>query len=376
MYSVTVMADDGTYSDSRDVTVTVTNVEEPVPAAPMFATETDTREVAENTAADTAIGAPVAATDPNNDTLTYSLGGSDAESFGIGTATGQLMTKAALDHETESSYMVTVTATDAGGDTDTVTVTVTVMDVDEPGTVTLDNENPEAGTEITASLYDGDMPDTVAWQWSSADAMDGTFTDIDGATTAMYMPVTADAGNFLRATASYNDGHADQTAMATAANAVTVNSAPVFDEGETATRSVEENTAAGESIGAPVAAMDENADDTLTYELGGTDAASFAIEASTGQLMTSAALDFEMKASYTVTVTATDPSTEAAMITVTITVTDVTLNEVGEAYDGNDDEQIDRSEVNTAIRAYFAVGSTVIKADVVEVIRLYFASVS
>ena len=40
--------------------------------------------------------------------------------------------------------------------------------------------------------------------------------------------------------------------------------------------------------------------DTLTYSLGGTDAASFDIDASTGQLITKALLDTETKASYTV----------------------------------------------------------------------------
>ena len=41
----------------------------------------------------------VAATDSDNDTLTYSLGGTDAASFSINTSTGQLQTKAALDYE-------------------------------------------------------------------------------------------------------------------------------------------------------------------------------------------------------------------------------------------------------------------------------------
>ena len=42
---------------------------------------------------------PVEATDPNDDNLTYTLSGTDAASFGIGSGTGQLMTKAKLDYE-------------------------------------------------------------------------------------------------------------------------------------------------------------------------------------------------------------------------------------------------------------------------------------
>ena len=53
-----------------------------------------------------------------------------------------------------------------------------------------------------------------------------------------------------------------------------------------------------------------------------TDAESFSINQSSGQLQTKAILDRETKASYTVTVTATDPSDESDTIAVTIAVTD------------------------------------------------------
>ena len=42
------------------------------------------------------IGAPVKATDADDDMLTYTLGGADMASFDIDSATGQLMTMAAL----------------------------------------------------------------------------------------------------------------------------------------------------------------------------------------------------------------------------------------------------------------------------------------
>ena len=86
---------------------------------------------------------------------------------------------------------------------------------------------------------------------------------------------------------------------------------------------VEENTAAGEALGDPIAAMDVDAGDTLTYTLGGDDAESFAIDGATGQLTTMAALDYETKNAYTVMVTATDSGEESDSITVSISVTDV-----------------------------------------------------
>ena len=101
--------------------------------APVFDPDTATRTIAENTAADTNIGAPIPeATDADSgDTLTYSMEGTDAASFGFDDATRQLKTKAALDHEAKSSYTVTIKASD-GTDSDTMTVTINVTDVDEP----------------------------------------------------------------------------------------------------------------------------------------------------------------------------------------------------------------------------------------------------
>ena len=100
------------------------------------------------------------------------------------------------------------------------------------------------------------------------------------------------------------------------------NVAPEFADSEDGARSVAEDTAAGEAIGNPVAASDANRD-ALTYALSGTDAASFDIDTGSGQLMTLAALDYETKATYSVTVTASDSGGLSDSIDVTITVTDV-----------------------------------------------------
>ena len=90
----------------------------------------------------------------------------------------------------------------------------------------------------------------------------------------------------------------------------------------TTSRTVAENTVAGKDIDNPVAASDANRD-ALTYALSGTDAASFDIDTGSGQLMTLAALDYETKATYSVTVTASDSGGLSDSIDVTITVTNV-----------------------------------------------------
>ena len=90
----------------------------PAPAnePPEFPSNTTSRNVDENTARGVNIGEPVAATDPNNDTLTYSLDVPSRATFNMVATTGRLQTKAALDYETGThTYTVTVTATDPAG---------------------------------------------------------------------------------------------------------------------------------------------------------------------------------------------------------------------------------------------------------------------
>ena len=101
------------------------------------------------------------------------------------------------------------------------------------------------------------------------------------------------------------------------------NLAPAFATA-TGSRSVAENTAAGQNIGNPITASDPDVGDTLTYSLGTTaDDGHFAIVAASGQLQTKDPLDYESTTSYTVTVTATDGDGLTDTVTVTINVTDV-----------------------------------------------------
>ena len=100
----------------------------------------------------------------------------------------------------------------------------------------------------------------------------------------MYTPtLEEDRGSYIRATASYTDGHgpnktAEKPYRARVGDPPPVNSAPVFPSSEDGRREVEENSAAGTEVGALVAATDLNAGDSavndpLAYSLTGTDAA-------------------------------------------------------------------------------------------------------
>ena len=151
VYDVTVQVTDGkdaggnadtSVDDTIGVTITVTNVNEP----PEFGDASVSLAVAENTVANTNIGDPVKASDPESAALTYSLVGVDAGSFDIDSSSGQIKTKGPLDHESPADsgsnnvYDVTVQVTDgkdAGGNADTsvddtIGVTITVTNVNEP----------------------------------------------------------------------------------------------------------------------------------------------------------------------------------------------------------------------------------------------------
>ena len=127
-YFVTVTVSDGNLTDAIDVTINVTDINDP----PMFTGDTDlTFSLPENTSSGENIGSAVSATDQDNDPLTYTLEGVDAEAFGIVSTSGQLQTKAALDYETQFIYDVSVVVSDGNGGNDRIDVTIYVTDVFE-----------------------------------------------------------------------------------------------------------------------------------------------------------------------------------------------------------------------------------------------------
>ena len=212
-YRVTVtVTDPANATDRITVTIAVSDVNE----APTFPAATATRSIAEDTAAEQAIGPPVTATDDDNDLLTYSLDPASEPFFAIDDRTGQVRTKAELDYETTDSYRVTVSVSDGkddAGNPDLVpdaTIDVTVTVTDAPGTVTLSSTRPLVGSVLTATVADHDSPVSVAmWHWErSAEGV--TWSLIATATTATYTPVAVDQGRSLRATVTYTD--ADGTA--------------------------------------------------------------------------------------------------------------------------------------------------------------------
>ena len=101
--------------------------------APSFDGEEYAFTVAEDAATGTSVGS-VSATDPEEDTLAYSItAGNDEGAFAVGGSTGSITVAGALDYETTVAYTLTVEVSDGRGGSATATVKIGVGDVVEVG---------------------------------------------------------------------------------------------------------------------------------------------------------------------------------------------------------------------------------------------------
>ena len=345
--SVTDLADAEDASDeTADDTITVTITTNEENDAPVFDdTDLDTTlEVSENTAAATNIGAPITATDEDNPSLTYTLEGDDKDSFTIVSASGQIQTKSGVtynyedpgDADTDNEYLVTVKASD-GTASDTIDVTINVNDVNETPTFPSTETGARSVAENTPSSQAIGAPVAATDPDNEKTPNTQTLTYTLGGTDAASFDIDTSSGQLLTKDAldhdtkatytvavsvrdskddSGNDDMADDDTIAVTITVTGENEPPEF-AAETDTRNIAENTDSGQDIGLPVAATDPDNGDTLTYTLDTTSDAVFDID-DLGQLKTEAALDFEAKDGYTVTVTATDGSGDTDTIDVTI----------------------------------------------------------
>ena len=361
-YTATVTATDPSgATGTTSVTITINNIND----APVFAKQATGQNnnapkvtVVENLTTlddDGNTGsAPnyVATDDDSGADLTYAVTGADAKYFTIDADDGGALSLSdhTPDYEKKSAYSITVTADDGKGGVGKVDVTVSVTNANDAGAVKLTAREPQVGIPVLATLTDPDGGiGGVTWVWSKSGPVDqnnlptpncsataGDYTAIPNADSASYTPVAADEGTCLRATATYNDTINADTTKTTATQEANrdvqesdpANTAPKFADDQDlnkagdqadAERSVVENEE-GAGTGNAVTADDT---DLLIYTISGTDSDSFEIDRGTGSITTAEKLDYETKSSYTLVVTATDPSGATDTINVNISVTDV-----------------------------------------------------
>ena len=325
LYQVTASVTDGTNEVSEDVSMLVVDVDE----APTITGEADVGYDEDRTDAVQSY----AASDPEMVPVTWSLSGVDEDVFDLSGA-GVLSFEPSVDFENpgdidrRNDYSVTVRASD-GANIAELAVTVRVGNVDEPGAIGLSSQQPQEGAALSATVSDPDgSVSGVVWVWEKSSDGTSGWVPISGASSGSYTPGGADVGEFLRVSATYRDGHgSNKSASAQPAEAVRtappLNRAPRFPTSETGQRSVPENEPRGTAVGSPVAAVDDDANDTVAHSLRGAGAAGFSIDSASGQISTGGPLNREDKSSYSFTVRATDASGAYDDVTVRVTVDDV-----------------------------------------------------
>jgi VCBS repeat-containing protein len=294
VYDVKVIASDGTNTTTKDVAITVTDVNE----GPTFTSATAVSAV------ENATGAVYTAAATNPDagaTLTYALSGTDTALFEIDASTGAVSFKASADFEDardaggDNIYDVKVTVSD-GANTATQDVAITVTNDNEGPTITSGAaasvaEN-SSGTVYTATAIDPDAGTTLTYALSGVDA---SLFDIDANTGAVSFKSSPDAEDArdaggdnvydVKVIASDGTNTTTQDVVITVTNQ---NEGPTFTSA-TAVSAVENATGTVYMA----AATDPDAGATLTYALSGTDAALFDIDANTGAISFKAPADFE-----------------------------------------------------------------------------------
>ncbi|PVE20484.1 hypothetical protein DC522_32055 [Microvirga sp. KLBC 81] len=297
LYEIQVRADNGVYVDNQLVTVTVTNVnEKPVILSNGGGTSAAFTLTENGTAVTTVVGSDV-----DGDPLRYSIvGGNDAALFAISEATGVLTFVAAPDYEAPSDfaadnfYTVTVSVTD-GTYSAFQSVEILVTNVNEGVTITSLGGNDSAAVTVaenqptlaalTATDLDGDA---IAFSITGgADAARFTINATTGALSFVSAPdheapADADGNNVYQVVVAASDGALSDT-QKIAVTISNVNEAPIISSnggGSTASVTVNENS----TVVTSVTSTDPEGT-ARTYAIsGGSDAARFTINATTGVL--------------------------------------------------------------------------------------------
>ncbi len=310
-YELTVFASDGLFTVPKTVTVTVTDANE----APSVSAAVAFNSFQETTAVGTTI-ATTTGTDPESDTISYSLSGTGSEKFSVD-AEGKITLASSLDYETATSYSINLNASD-GSNVTTKTLTINVGNVAElsyTGTLAASSQNESiaTGSAILSSSTSG-AEGTVTYSITDPDNKFAINSSTGEVTLASALDFETNTSHSFTVTASDGSNSESQTFT------LQINDVDLSLSASLASGSQLETVSTGATI---LSSSTSNAEGTVTYSL--TDADNkFAINSSTGQVTLANALDYETKTSHTFTVTATDGITTTSE-TFTLNIGDVDL---------------------------------------------------
>ena len=295
-YSLVVTA---TGQPGQTASVDVAVIVEDVNEAPEFDITSISWEIKENTPANTNIGDPITATDPEGDDVAYSLTGTNAGLFDIDASSGQVKTKESLNFEARSAYEVTFTASDPAGSGNSagidLIIKVTDVDTEAPGTPEKPSvsPDPDEGHQALAIKWaapenSGPPINSYVVQYrieGSGDEWNQVTVGGNGveATVSGLEPYTEYEAQ-VRAVNDEGEGKWSESGKGSTFAAQPVNSPPEFDDDAVSTISIAENSQPGTVVGAAFTASDSDPQDDLIYSLAGVDSGLFSVDDSSGQV--------------------------------------------------------------------------------------------
>ena len=326
VYNLVVTASDGILVDVRNITITVTAINDNPPTIG----SPNTASIPENSPA-SAVVLNVVAIDadvpPQN--VTFSLSGDDSALFNINSS-GELRFNSSPDFEASADqnhdnvYEILITPNDGFSDGPAQAVTITVLPVNDNAPVISSSnaanvfeDTPPTTVVLEVNATDADLPtQTLSYNLTGTDA--GRFSIDTGTGEIRFLvspdfeaPVDNNGDNLYELIVTVSDGvGGNKVQNITVAVQPLNESLPVISSAPTA--NVDENTPAS------IVVLDVNATDadlppqTLSYAITGPDAALFGINLSGGQIRFLVSPDYESPAdqgqdnTYELTVIVTD----------------------------------------------------------------------
>ncbi|MDA8607278.1 cadherin domain-containing protein [Gammaproteobacteria bacterium] len=312
-YAITLIASDGANSVSETLTINVGDINE----APSLTNSLAASSFAENVATGTTI-ATASASDPEAQTITYSISGTGSENFAID-ANGNVTVASSLDYETTTSYSLTITASDGTNSTQQ-TLSISVTDIIEFGLALSSNsvsinEDVSSGSQVATSTLTQEGTETVTYTLSGTDSDKFAISSSGVITTNTILDHESTTSYSLTVTVT------DGTNTDTETLSIAINDVDLTVTNTLAASGQAENISTGTSI---MTASASGAEGTVSYSITDSDN-KFTINSSTGEVTLANALDYETKTSHTFTVTATDGVTTVSE-EFTLNVTDMTIN--------------------------------------------------
>ena len=317
-YSLTVSVSDGSTTVSQPLTITITDAND----SPSFLDAPYSVQVNENDIS--VLDFSVNASDPDNDTLHFTLSGSRSSHFTIHSLTGLVTLTQSLNFEDAAIYVLTVTVSDGAGGVNVTTLTVEVIDQNDspsfsntPFSAAID-ENIDIGTQVVlASALDEDGNSTLTYALAGANSSDFAISITGIISTAG--EINFESCSSYSLTISVSDG----TTTVTTPLTVTVNDMndpPMFSN---ASYSLTVNEGVSSSVSILQVSASDQDNDTIVYSFVGITSSDFTVNSANGVVSTAVVLDYEKTPSYALTVQADDGNGGKTLSSITVTITDL-----------------------------------------------------